>query len=78
MSLSEQGWLDIFGDNLKWLLEDKNTTRQELSEWAGLTKGTISKIINKKQMPDIFSIINIANALDEDYEDLLYFEDDVR
>lgn len=78
MSLSEQGWLDIFGDNLKWLLKDKNTTRQELSEWAGITKGTISKIINKKQMPDIFSIINIANALDEDYEDLLYFEDSIR
>lgn len=77
MGMSEQEWLDIFGDNLKYLLEYKNITRQELAKITGLTEASISRYINKKLMPSVEAIINIADALDETYEDLIYFEDNI-
>lgn len=73
--MTEQEWLSIFSDNLVDILDDAKITQQDLSEMTGLSRTTISRYINKKQLPGPKAIINIAEALDCDYEELLWFGD---
>ena len=73
--MSEQEWLDIFGDNLVSILEEYKMTQDELAEETGLSKGTISKYIRKKQIPNLKAIINLSYALDMDIDELIDFGD---
>ena len=73
--MSEQEWLDIFGDNLVSILEEYKMTQDELAEETGLSKGTISKYIHKKQIPNLKAIINLSYALDMDIDELIDFGD---
>lgn len=73
--MSEMEWLDIFGDNLISLLEENNMTQKELAEGTGISEATISKYINKKQMPTLPAIINMSFELNCDLADLLDFGD---
>lgn len=73
MALSEIQWLGMFGDNLRYLLDDYHMTQKDLAEMTGLSEGTISKYINKTQMPTVRAIINISYALDESIDDLIDF-----
>ena len=73
--MSEQEWIDIFGDNLKDMLEDVNMTQRELADEAGLAESVISDYIHKKKGPGFKSIINIAYALDCDVNELIDFGD---
>lgn len=71
--MSEQEWLDIFADNLVDLLAEKGYSQIDLAESTGLSKGTISSYINKRKMPGIRAIINIAYELDLSVEELIDF-----
>lgn len=71
--MTEFEWLDIFGDNLKSLLEDANMTQRELADAAGISEACVSKYITKLQAPNFRAIINIAYALDIDISELIDF-----
>lgn len=71
--MSQQEWLDIFGDNLANILEEEKISQKELSRLTGLSESTISKYINKLQMPTVRAIINISYALDWSFEDMLNY-----
>lgn len=73
MAMSEMKWLETFGDNLRYLLDEYRMTQKDLAEMTGLSEGTVSKYINKTQMPTVRAIINISYALDESYDDLIDF-----
>lgn len=73
--MTEQQWLDIFGDNLAYMLEQAWMTQEELAEETGLSRGTISRYINKKRMPTVKALVNISYALDCDMNDLIDFGD---
>ena len=73
--MSQQEWLDIFGDNLASILEEEKISQKELSRLTGLSESTISKYINKLQMPTVRAIINISYALDWSFEDILNYGD---
>ena len=73
--MSQQEWLDIFGDNLANILEEEKMSQKELSRLTGLSESTISKYINKLQMPTVRAIINISYALDWSFEDMLNYGD---
>ena len=73
--MSQQEWLDIFGDNLANILEEEEISQKELSRLTGLSESTISKYINKLQMPTVRAIINISYALDWSFEDMLNYGD---
>ena len=45
--MSQQEWLDIFGDNLLSILEEEGISQKELSRLTGLSESTISRYINK-------------------------------
>ena len=76
--MSEQEWFNIFGDNLVDMLKKAYLTQDDLSEMTGLSRATISRYINKKQMPGPKALVNIAEALDCDYEELMWFGDTIK
>lgn len=71
--MSETEWLDIFGDNLRDVMESAEITQRELADRTGLSEGTISRYINKQSMPGVKAIINIAYVLDCSMDDLIDF-----
>ena len=71
--MSQQEWLDIFGDNLASILEEEQISQKELSRLTGLSESTISRYINKLQMPNMRAIINISYALNWSFEDMLNY-----
>lgn len=71
--MSEQEWLNIFGDNLGYILSEKGYTQKEFAEATGLSEGSISNYINKRQMPTIRAIINMCYELCEDIDNFIDF-----
>lgn len=71
--MSQQEWLDVFGDNLLSILEEEGISQKELSRLTGLSESTISRYINKSQMPNVRAIINISYALNWSFEDMLNY-----
>lgn len=69
--MSESEWLDLFGDNLRFMLYEANMTQRELADAAGLSESVVSDYINKRKMPGIRAVLNIANALDVDIGELI-------
>ena len=72
-TMSQQEWLNIFGDNLVSILEEERISQKELSRLTGLSESTISRYINKLQMPNMRAIINISYALNWSFEDMLNY-----
>ena len=75
--MTELEWMDIFSTNLQEMLEDARCSQEELAEDTGLTQATISRYINKKQLPGLKAIINISYALGCDLYDLIDFGDKI-
>ena len=61
--------------DLKKLRTEKGLTQEQLANETGLTQSTISKYINKKQMPSIKAVVNLAYALDCTTDELIEFGD---
>lgn len=72
-AIGQQEWLNIFGDNLASILEEERISQRELARLTGLNESTISRYINKLQMPTVRAIINISFALDWQFEDMLNY-----
>lgn len=75
--MTEVEWLDIFSANLIDMLNEQGYSQEELAYETNLSQGTISKYINKKQMPSLKTIINIAYALDCSIDELIDFGDTI-
>lgn len=75
--MTEAEWLNIFSDNLIDMLNEYGYSQEELAYETNLSQGTISKYINKKQMPSLKAIINIAYALDCSIDELIDFGDTI-
>ena len=71
--MAEAEWLDIFSNNLMDTLNEQGYSQEELAYETNLSQSTISKYINKKQMPSLKAIINIAYALDCSIDELIDF-----
>ena len=72
-TMGQQEWLNIFGDNLASILEEERMSKRELARLTGLNESTISRYINKLQMPTVRAIINISFALEWQFEDMLNY-----
>lgn len=75
--MSEVKWMDIFGDNLRDILKEQNMSRRELAQVLDLSEATISNYINKKQMPTMEVIVNMAYELSMSIDELIDFGDTV-
>lgn len=75
--MTEQAWLDIFGDNLSELLSEAGMNQADLAEATGLSTATISHYINKRKMPGTRALVNIAAALNMSLDELMDFGDTI-
>lgn len=73
--MSEVEWLDIFAGNLIAIMEETGYSQAALAKESGISQGTISKYIRKKQIPSIKAIVNISYVLNCDIRDLIDFGD---
>ena len=73
--MTELDWLDAFGDNLVYMMKSSNLTQRELSYLTGLSESAISSYINKRKIPGIKAIINIADALECTVSELIDYGD---
>lgn len=75
--MSEVEWMDIFGDNLRDILKEQNMSRRELAQVLGISEATVSRYINKKQMPTMEVIVSMAYELSISVDELIDFGDRV-
>ena len=73
--MSELEWLEIFGGNLKEIIEESGYPQIEVADETGLSQTTISRYINGKQMPSVKAIVNLAYILNCDIRELMDFGD---
>ena len=71
--MSEVEWLDEFVDNLIDMMRAEGINQRDLADATGLSEATISNYINKRQMPGVKAIVNIAYVLDCSVDDLIDF-----
>lgn len=75
--MTEQEWLDIFSDNLQDLLRSRGCNQAELADELGVSQAAISRYINKRQMPTIRVVVNMAHILRCNVSDLIDFGDSI-
>ena len=71
--MKNKEWLNNFGDFLAKKIYEAGYTQDEFASLIGVSPATISKYINKTQMPGIKVIINISRVLDCEYGELIDF-----
>lgn len=75
--MTQSEWKHIFGDNLLSILQEKGMTQLQLSRDSGVSTAMISEYINKRSIPGLVAIINIAYALDMRIDDLVDFDEPI-
>ena len=60
-----------FGTRLKFLRNKKEMTQQELAEMIGITSESISRYENGLRMPDMDTIVRLANYFEISVDELL-------
>ena len=73
--MTESEWLDIFSNNLIELIRDRGYTQADLADDTGLSEATISAYINKRRIPKVTTLLNLALVLDCELEDLTGYVD---
>lgn len=71
MAISEQEWMNRFGDNLAHALKERGITQRELADEAGLSESSVSEYIRKRKMPGVRAIVNMADVLDMTIDELV-------
>lgn len=77
MSMSEKEWIKEFGDNLRYLMTEKNISQRELARKTNLSHTTIGRYLNGTLMPSAKAIVNLSYVLECPYEDLIDFFDTI-
>ncbi len=58
--MTEYRWMDEFSRNLKSLMAESNMSQRQLAQESGISEGMISRYLNKKCMPSVNALINLA------------------
>lgn len=74
--ISEMEWMDMFGDNLRYILEQYGYTQEQFADAIGVSKGTVSRYINKQIMPSLKCAINMSLELGIEMDDLFLLNGD--
>lgn len=73
--MTQREWQNIFADNLESILLEKGMNQSQLARDAELSVSRISDYINKRAVPSVFAIINMAYALDMSIDELVDFDE---
>jgi transcriptional regulator with XRE-family HTH domain len=64
--------MHIIAKNIKQLRQEKNWTQQEMADMLFVTRQTVSNWENGKALPDVETLLQIAEKLNIDVNDLVY------
>jgi transcriptional regulator with XRE-family HTH domain len=73
--MSETVWMQTFGNNLIYFMQQAGMTQEQLARATGLTQASISRYAAGLQLPGIRAVINIANVLGVTTDELIDFGD---
>lgn len=73
--MTELEWLDIFADNLHDLMQSRGYSQGDLADESGLDQTSISRYLNRRRIPTVRAIVNLAYVLDCNISDLMDFGD---
>jgi transcriptional regulator with XRE-family HTH domain len=73
MDISEETFIKNLGTHIRQLRERKNMSQEDLAGDSGIPKSQVARIERAKINTTIRTLIKIANALEIEPKDLLYF-----
>ena len=71
--MTQEDWRDIFASNLADNMREHRMSQNRLAREAGLSASRINDYLNRRAVPSIFAVINLAYALDVDVDSLVDF-----
>lgn len=75
--MTRDEWKMTFGSNLDAILQEYGMPQTELAKLSDVSQGMISDYINGWSAPSIFAVINIAQILDIDIDELVDIGDTI-
>lgn len=72
-SMSEQEWLNIFGDNLRDILREYGYSQREFSEATDISIPAINRYIMGQRIPNIRSFVNMSYELGIMFDEFMDF-----
>lgn len=67
---NKKEWMDIFADRLSELIRKKGYSQEEFARACGLSQGTVSKYINKQQLPGLKAIVSMSKVLEMSVDEI--------
>ena len=61
-TMSEVELIDIFADNLRDLMQEVGINKSQLARETLTSRSTITRLLDKKQMPSLPTLINICHV----------------
>lgn len=72
--MTEQQWLNIFGPSLWFKMREAGYyVQEEFAEDVGISPATLSKYLNKTQMPGVKALVNMSYVLGCSLDELINF-----
>lgn len=69
--MSELEFIDIFGDNLRDVMDEYGFNQRELAKESKLSEASITRYLRKERMPSLKAILNLSMALSCGIDDLI-------
>ena len=73
--MTEVRWMQRFSQTLNSMMREQGLSQRELARLSGISQATINRYLNEMQMPSIKAILNLAYALDCEFDELMDFGD---
>lgn len=70
--MTDRQMLAEFGENLEYMLDERQITQKELAEKIGVGESTVNHYIKGRRMPTLATTLNIMLALDCELDDLIF------
>lgn len=70
--IKKEEWRADFVRNLSGMMNEENINQTELAKRSNLSKETINKYLNYQRYPSAIAVVNLAQALNCDVEDLIW------
>lgn len=73
--MTKKKWMKIFASRVNNNMNIRCINQKELSEATGISKTTISRYLQGRQLPKTDAVLNIAKALDCTVAELIYVDE---
>lgn len=75
--MDEKKWLQYFGDRLAEKMRDAGFTQDEFANRIGVAPSTVSKYVNKTQVPGLKALTNMSRVLGCTIDELIDCKDEI-